>query len=91
MATQPNDSPKTATVLLVAILLPLLALPTIIALQTIYHAGDDGAVPRRAPAVVASPPEGYAWLDRKSGIVRIPVERAMVLVVDEARGGVTPE
>ncbi len=89
MATQPNDSPKTATVLLVAILLPLLALPTLIALQTIYHAGQDGTVARRATVAVASPPGGYAWLDRKNGIVRIPIERAMMLVVDETRGGGT--
>jgi len=87
MTTQPDDSPKTVTVLLVAILLPLLALPIIIALQTIYHAGQDIVVDRRAPAAVASPPQGYAWLDRKNGVVRIPIERAMTLVVDEDRGG----
>ena len=91
MANTPNSSPKTSTLILVVLLLPLLALSIIIALQTIYHAGEDATVARRAPAVVPGPAQGYAWLDRKKGIVRIPIERAMVLVVDEAGGQRAPQ
>jgi hypothetical protein len=29
--------------------------------------------------------EGYAWVDRTKGRVRIPVERAMGLLVEDAR------
>ncbi|HEY4248648.1 MAG TPA: hypothetical protein VGM64_17640 [Lacunisphaera sp.] len=32
--------------------------------------------------------EGYAWVDRKNGLVRIPIERAMELM---ARGAENPE
>jgi hypothetical protein len=31
--------------------------------------------------------EGYRWVDDKEGIVTIPIERAMELVVEESRGG----
>jgi hypothetical protein len=30
---------------------------------------------------------GYAWMDRSSGKVRIPIDRAMDLVVRESKGG----
>jgi hypothetical protein len=30
---------------------------------------------------------GYAWLDRRTGRVRIPLERAMDLVAEESKGG----
>jgi hypothetical protein len=29
--------------------------------------------------------ETYGWIDRKGGVVRIPVERSMELLVEEAR------
>jgi hypothetical protein len=47
--------------------------------------------PRPTVGVVTPPPsqdprlEGYDWVDREHGLIRIPIERAMELVVDGRR------
>lgn len=44
-------------------------------------------------AIQRSQIEGYAWVDQKAGVVRIPVERAMALVAERglpARGAAAP-
>ena len=44
-------------------------------------------------AIQLSQIEGYAWVDEKAGLVRIPVERAMALVAERglpARGAAAP-
>ncbi len=44
-------------------------------------------------AIQRSKIEGYAWVDQKAGVVRIPVERAMALVAERglpARGAAVP-
>ena len=57
-------------------------------------------VPRAAPALQAAPErdfpafhreklkllEDYAWVDRAHGVVRIPIERAMTLLVEQQSG-----
>jgi hypothetical protein len=32
----------------------------------------------------------YGWVDRESGVVRLPVERAMELVLEDINGGQAP-
>lgn len=44
----------------------------------------NGWVPKNREAASAQL-TGYAWLDRKAGVVRLPIERAMQLVVADQR------
>ncbi len=38
------------------------------------------------PAAAPSSPDGYGWIDRRAGVVRIPIDRAIDLEVeDDAR------
>ena len=44
-------------------------------------------------AIQKSKIEGYAWVDQKAGVVRIPVERAIALVAERGlpvRGAISP-
>ncbi|HET6632696.1 MAG TPA: hypothetical protein VFG73_08320 [Rhodanobacteraceae bacterium] len=42
---------------------------------------------QRVRAAQAQRLQGYAWVDRKAGIARIPVERAAALMVEHAKRG----
>jgi mono/diheme cytochrome c family protein len=58
-----------------------------------------------APRLQANPPqelqelkatqlaqiETYGWIDRQSGVVHIPIDKAMELYIERARGGGTPQ
>ena len=87
MPSAPNDSLKTSTAVLIAVAVMLFGLPLIIGLQTLYHAARQPEVAAR-PSVMAIPPHDRCeWIDRDQGIVRIPIDRAMDLLVLEAREG----
>ena len=48
-------------------------------------APDSGPTLSTASLVSVDPPAKYEWVDRTQGVARIPIDRAMELVVAEAR------
>ncbi len=83
-ASPTNGDPKVSSAILVAIAVVLLALPILLGLQTLYHAADRSDVEARSRPRVAQQEAGYEWIDRDKGVLRIPVQRAMDLIVQEA-------
>jgi hypothetical protein len=79
-----NGNRRIATAILAALVVFLAAFPVLLGLQTLYHAADQSDVSARTRRPVAQQEAGYAWIDRDKGVLRIPIERAMDLVVQEA-------
>lgn len=48
-------------------------------------------IKQRVEAEQATLVDGYSWVNQAEGTVRIPVERAMRLTVEELRGKLQPE
>ncbi|MGD8453872.1 MAG: hypothetical protein PVJ57_18815 [Phycisphaerae bacterium] len=85
MSAPAPAQPKPSLAILASAAAVILALPIIIGLQTLYHGGPWPAVSRQVePAITPPAEETYAWIDREKGIVRIPIERAMELIVAES-------
>ncbi len=83
-ASPTNGDPKVSSAILVAIAVVLLALPILLGLQTLYHAAGQSDINARSRPPVAQQEAGYEWIDRDKGVLRIPVQRAMDLIVQEA-------
>ena len=92
----PADSdPRSAPTVLVGTVGVVLLAVILLLLEVLYQHSSQAEIERK---VVAEPPQElrqleaaqlerlgrYAWVDRERGIVTIPVERAMDLVVEEA-------
>ena len=97
-APQSTDTPSMSLpgVLLRVLLLLAAAGVASSVLPALFHAGADslreergwGAVPaetKNARAGQLERLEKYRWLDREAGVVALPIERAMELVVEEGR------
>ena len=93
--TAPEDDPRIAPTVVVGAIGVALTLVIIVGLEALYHRTLQADVERSFAA--APPPahqrlateqlerlNGYRWVDRENGVVSIPIERAMDLVVAES-------
>jgi hypothetical protein len=94
--TKHADDPSTTPTAVVVVVFTLLVVITILALQAYFNrvateqfeAKVVSQVPEEKAAILAEQRQvlsGYRWIDREQGVVGIPVERAMELVVAESR------
>jgi len=91
------DDPNVPLSAVVGVVGAILLFVVIVALQAVFNSMEQAEVERK---VVAPPSaelqqlkaqqleqlESYGWVDQSAGKVRIPIERAMVLVAGEAAG-----
>lgn len=63
--------------------LALLVVTLVVWVVALGQAGG-GAAPAGAGGA-GRPPDRYEWVDRERGVARIPIERAMEVVVERAR------
>lgn len=92
-----GGDPNVATVALVGVFGVIISLAVILALQTLYYQAKDQAVREANPvapvelsrmrAEQAEAISSYRWEDEQSGVVAIPIERAMELTVMEQADG----
>jgi hypothetical protein len=94
MVDPEESDPRTAPTALVGTVGVVLLAVSLLLLEVLYQRTSQAEIERK---VVAEPPQelrqleaqqlerlaGYAWVDRERGIVKIPVERAMDLVIEE--------
>ncbi len=92
-----RGEPNTATILVVGLVGFILVFVIVVGLQAMYYHAEDE---QNATKVISQAPEElsrlraeqqellntYRWIDPKSGIVGIPIDRAMELVVRESNG-----
>jgi nitroreductase len=90
-----RDAPDVAKIAIIGIVGALILFVIIVGLQALFYGMEREEVTRKQ---VASPPmtvtqlraqheeqlTTYRWIDQKAGIVAIPVDRAMKLVVAES-------
>jgi hypothetical protein len=90
--------PNTPATVVVGVVFAVLLVVCVVLLQAYFNAAERDEVQRK---VVAVAPEelaqaraeqlgvlnAYRWIDEKTGVVGIPVERAMELVVAERAAG----
>jgi len=92
--------PKSGLVALVGVVSAVVLVAVILVLQAIYYRAEQKEnlakavmVPPEAQAVRAEQLgqlQGYRVVDPQQGIVAIPIDRAMELVLQEARAGRKP-
>lgn len=95
----PDDAvdPKVSTTLVVGALGVILTVVIILALQVLFYrtaqreyvakvveVGSEKL--ERTEAEQRALLEGYRWVDRDNGVVALPIERAMELVIEENQG-----
>ncbi len=92
-----EGDPKTGLTLVVGIVGVLLLVMIIVGLQAVYYDVENDIVAE----IYAEPSldvklvkaqqlevlNSYGWVDREKGVVRIPIDRAMELVIAEPVGG----
>lgn len=94
--TKHLDDPSATPTAVVVVVFTLLVVITILALQAYFTrvANEQfetkvvSRTPEEKTAIFAEQRQilsGYRWIDREQGVVGIPVERAMALVVAESR------
>jgi len=100
MAEPQQDDPGSGATLRVGVAGVLLVVLSVIGLEVLYYHTERRA--RRALEAAASAErtelqrvqrqrlDGWRWVDRDRGVVAIPVERAMELVIEEC-GARVPE
>jgi hypothetical protein len=95
---RPSSEPNTPMTVLVGIGFALLLFLTVVILEAYFYRAEEN---ENAKKVVAVAPEelaqlraqhenqlnSYRWVDEKKGIVAIPIERAMKLVVRDLAAG----
>ncbi len=95
-----NDDPRATTVLFIGIASAVAVFLIVVLLQIVYHRMQETETTRkaRAPEELAqlraaqqAELTGYAWIDEGQGVVRIPVERAMELTVEELNRPAPPQ
>lgn len=92
-----EGDPKTGLTAVVAIVGTLILVLTIVALQALYYHVEDDiyaelyAEPNLDLKMVRAQQlellNSYGWVDREKGLVRIPIDRAMELVVADPNAG----
>jgi hypothetical protein len=89
--------PKVGITLVVGALGVILTVVIILALQVLFYrtaqrefvtkvveVGSEKL--RNAESAQREMLEGYRWVDRENGVVALPIERAMELIVEESQG-----
>ena len=91
------DDPDVPMSAVVAVVSVVLVIVSVVLLEGLYFHMSNAEFERK----IVAPPneelvqmrveqgellEGYAWVDQEAAVVRIPIERAMKLVVEEAGG-----
>ena len=93
-----NGDPNTSTTILVGIVGAILVFVTIVGLEALFYNAEQA---ENVAKVYQRDPEeltrlradqieqlhGYRWIDRDKGVVAIPIDRAMDLIVREAAEG----
>lgn len=93
---EPGDDPEPSTTIAAAIVGAVLLFAIVVALEGLYYWREHREFERK---VVSQRPEqlrlvqtealeklrGYRWVDREKGVLAVPIERAMALVVEESR------
>ncbi|MHC4991484.1 MAG: hypothetical protein ACYTGC_10925 [Planctomycetota bacterium] len=97
-ASPEESDPRSGTTLLVGVVGVALLVVVVLLLEVLFKRTAESEFRRR---VVDEPSaelselqaeqierlQGYRWVDEQEGVVTIPIERAMELVVEESRGG----
>ncbi len=97
-----EDDPNALMVVIVGAIGSLLLVVIILLLQALFFWSEEREFalkvvderPQELREVQADALEklnGYAWVDRDKGIVTIPIDRAMDIMVRESRGGAPQE
>ena len=90
------DDPDVPASLVVGVVSAVLLFVVVVALQALFYRMAEG---ERSRKVYEQPYEAlqkldadqlgtlssYGWVDQQQGVTRIPIERAMQLIVDESR------
>ncbi|MCU0724478.1 MAG: hypothetical protein MUE73_01610 [Planctomycetes bacterium] len=93
---RPQDETKVGKILAVGAVGILLTVATVIALTALFNSATEGELARKAASGPAEELRqtieeqeeklaSYGYADREKGLVRIPIERAMELLVLEAQ------
>lgn len=96
-----QDDPNAPMTVVVGIVGCILVFVIIVALQALFHEAKDAEFRRK---VINQKPEqlrslrseqleqlnSYRWVDQQAGVVAIPIDRAMELMVQEARSETSP-
>lgn len=90
--------PNAATTITIGILAAIFVILSIIVLQAVFFRAQDRE--HRIKVVAETPQElkdlraaqieklqGYRWVDKKEGVAGIPIDRAMEIVVRDAKEG----
>ena len=94
--TEHVDDPSASPTAVVVVVFTLLVVITILALQAYFNRVETEQIetkvisrtPEERAAIFAEQRRilsGYRWIDREQGVVGIPVEKAMEIVVAENR------
>jgi hypothetical protein len=90
------DDPDVSASAVVGIVSAILLFVIIVGLQAVFYRMEEGELSRK---VYEQPYEAlqqldadqlgtlssYGWVDQQQGVARIPIERAMALIVDDSR------
>lgn len=96
-----HSDPSSSITVLIGVVGTILLVATVVGLEAVYYNTERVEFERK---VVAEAPEelrsiradqlknlnAYEWVNRASGTVRIPIDRAMQLVVQEANARTAP-
>jgi hypothetical protein len=93
---RPQDETKVGTILTVGAAGILIVVASVVGLTALFTATADSEQQAKAASGLAADIcesvdeqeeklASYGWVDREKGVVRIPIERAMELLVNEAK------
>lgn len=96
MTTTNIDDPKASATVLVGIVGTILVFAIIVALQALYYHVEETEAYRKGSGQFSNTQtqlraqqeadlQSYGWIDRDKGIVRVPIDVAMDLVVRESQ------
>ncbi len=96
-STSTQGDPNTSTTILVGLVGAILVFVIIVGLQTLFYRAEYAEtvskVYRRDPQELSrlradqiEQLHGYRWIDREKGVVAVPIEIALELVVRESAG-----
>lgn len=89
-----QDDPEATPTILVGIVGIVLTFVSVVTLDALFHRVQDAEVARKGGGAKESERRAleaeqrrelteYAWVDRAEGVVALPIERAMRLVIEE--------
>ena len=89
-----EDDPRSVSTVYVGLIGVALTIVIVVALQMLFYRTRDAEMLRKAGvgqtqqleqtrALQQQQLEGYRWVDREAGVVAIPIDRAIELIVEE--------